>query len=132
MQLLPEFIEQFKGCPIKPGNDIHAVIVELLMKFQGGQYSGYGTTPMFLPFGKSGRHAKQDHAAVALDCYQPESGTPGNGSESPPALKEGVGKIEISISMVAAADEYMRTDQLLAGGHFSLLSDHVSTGKLLV
>jgi len=34
--------------------------------------------------------------------------------------------------MVAAADEYMRTDQLLAGSNFSLLSDHVTTGKLLV
>jgi hypothetical protein len=43
-----------------------------------------------------------------------------------------VGKIEISISMVATADEYIRTDQLLAGSHFSLLSDHVTTGKLLV
>jgi hypothetical protein len=34
--------------------------------------------------------------------------------------------------MVAAADEYMRTDQLLAGSHFSLLSDHITNGKLLV
>jgi hypothetical protein len=34
--------------------------------------------------------------------------------------------------MVAAADEYMRTDQLLAGSHVSLWSDHVTTGKLLV
>jgi hypothetical protein len=34
--------------------------------------------------------------------------------------------------MVVAADEYMRTDQLLAGSHFSLLSDHVTTEKLLV
>ena len=35
---------------------------------------------------------------------------------------QNVGKIKISISIVAA-DEYMRTDQLLAGRHFSLLSD---------
>jgi hypothetical protein len=34
--------------------------------------------------------------------------------------------------MVAAADEYMRTDQPLAGSHFSLLSGDVTTGKPLV
>ena len=34
--------------------------------------------------------------------------------------------------MVATADERIRTDQLLAGSHFSPFSDHVTTGKLLV
>ena len=43
-----------------------------------------------------------------------------------------VGKTEIGISMVATGDEHIRTDQLLAGSHFSRLSGYVTTGQLLV
>jgi len=34
--------------------------------------------------------------------------------------------------MIAAADEHMTTDQLLAGSHCIMLSGYVASGKLLV
>jgi len=93
MQFLPDFVEEFKGCPVMPGND-KSVVVGGLMRCQGDivrmGHALYGTTPLPSPFGRSGGHTMQDDTAVALDRYQPGNGTPGKGSESPPALKEGL------------------------------------------
>ena len=43
-----------------------------------------------------------------------------------------VGKIQISISVVATGDGPIRVDQVFAGSHISILSGHVITCKLLV
>lgn len=89
MQFLLEFIEQFKGCPVKPG-DMQSIMVEMLMGLQEDIVrmgdALYGTTPLS-SFGKLGG---QDHVAVALDYYQPGNRTPGKELEPPPAPKEGL------------------------------------------